>query len=55
MANDPNAAKVASAGFPISLSPIANIVGMTIAVRAARRSAAKPGSCSRSQSATLTT
>ena len=49
IANEPKAANVASFGFPSTLSPRANIAGMTIAVRAARRSAAKPGSRAPSQ------
>ena len=48
-ANDPNAAKVAMTGLPITLSPMANMAGMTIAVRAARRSDVYPRSCSLTQ------
>jgi hypothetical protein len=48
-AKDPNAAKVAMTGLPMTLSPMANIAGMTIAVRAARRSDAYPRSCSFTQ------
>jgi hypothetical protein len=44
VANDPNAANVASSAFPMTLSPSANMTGMTIAVRPARRSAKKPRS-----------
>src|SRR5215212_4534072 len=44
IANDPKAANVATAGLPITLSPNANIAGMTTAARAARRRARKPGS-----------
>jgi hypothetical protein len=50
IANEPNAANVARIGLPITLSPIANIAGMISAARAARRRAAYPGSCVRSQS-----
>ena len=45
IANEPNAANVAKVGSPITLSPKANMAGMMIAVRAARRNAAYPGSC----------
>ena len=38
---DPNAANVASCGLPMTLSPRANMAGMMIAARVARRSAAK--------------
>ena len=44
IAKDPNAANVASCGLPMTLSPKANMAGMMIAVRVARRSAAKPRS-----------
>ena len=44
IANDPNAANVATCGLPMTLSPKANKAGMIIAARAARRSAAKPRS-----------
>jgi hypothetical protein len=47
MENEPNAANVATAGSPISLSASANIAGITTAARPARRSAAR----SRSRSA----
>ena len=40
IANEPNAANVAMIGLPITLSPSANIAGITIAALAARRSAA---------------
>ncbi len=50
MAKEPKAAKVARIGLAMTLSPIANIAGMTIAVRAARRSAPWPGSRSLSHS-----
>ena len=40
MAKAPKAAKVATPGLAITLSPMANIAGMTIAVRPARRRAA---------------
>jgi len=49
MAKEPNAANVASAGLPMTRSPSANIAGMTIAARPARRSARRPGSWARSQ------
>ena len=39
IANEPNTANVASVGLPITLSPRANIAGITIAARPARRSA----------------
>jgi len=48
IANEPNAANVASWGLPITLSPSANMAGMTIAVLPARRSATRPRSRSRS-------
>jgi hypothetical protein len=41
IAKDPKAANVASTALPMTLSPSANMAGMTIAVRPARRSAAK--------------
>ena len=44
IAKDPNAANVATCGLPMTLSPTANMAGMIIAARAARRSAAKPRS-----------
>ena len=44
IAKDPNAANVASCGLPMTLLPKANRAGMIIAVRVARRSAAKPRS-----------
>jgi hypothetical protein len=44
IANDPNAANVATVGLPIALSPRANIAGISNAARAARRSAPYPGS-----------
>ena len=44
IAKDPNAAYVATCGLPMTLSPTANMAGMIIAARAARRSAAKPRS-----------
>ena len=47
IANEPNAANVASVGLPITRSPSANMAGMTTAARPARRSAARPGSCDR--------
>ena len=50
MANEPNAANVARLGLPITLSPNANVAGMTSAVRPDRRSAARPRSRARSQS-----
>ncbi len=43
-AKEPNAAKVASSGLSSTSAPTANIAGITIAVRPARRSAAKPRS-----------
>ena len=46
-ANDPNPAKSATVGFPISSMPTANIAGTTTAPRAARRSAMNPGSRAR--------
>src|SRR5271165_1253397 len=51
IANEPNAAKVASTELSITLSPSANMAGMTIAARPARRSAARsrsrrPSHCS---------
>ncbi len=51
IANEPNAANVATTGLPITLSPSANIAGITIAARPARRSAARsrsrrPSHCS---------
>ena len=42
IAKDPNAANVATCGLPMTLLPKANMAGMIIAARAARRSAAKP-------------
>jgi hypothetical protein len=48
IANEPNAANVANAGFPITCAPNANIAGMTSAVRPARRRATHPRSRSRS-------
>jgi hypothetical protein len=48
IAKEPKAAKVATIGLPITRSPSANIAGITIAVRPARRSARRPGSCARS-------
>ncbi len=50
IANEPNAAKVASIGLSNTRSPRANIAGITIAARAARRSAISPRSRVRSQS-----
>ena len=44
IAKDPNAANVATCGLPMTLSPKANMAGMMIAARVARRSAAKPRS-----------
>jgi hypothetical protein len=44
IANEPNAAKVASSGLSSPLSPMAKSAGMMIAVRAARRSTAYPRS-----------
>ena len=44
IAKDPNAANVATSPLPITLSPRANMAGITIAVRPARRSAARPRS-----------
>ena len=44
IANEPNAANVATSGFPMTWDPTANSAGMTIAVRAARRVARKPPS-----------
>ena len=44
IAKDPNAANVATCGLPMTLSPKANMAGMTIAARVARRNAAKPRS-----------
>src|SRR5215472_3532197 len=44
IAKDPNAANVASCGLPMTLSPKANMAGMMIAARVARRRAAKPRS-----------
>ena len=41
MANAPKAANVATEGLPTTLSPMANIAGITMAARAARRSAAR--------------
>src|ERR1700722_19356573 len=41
IAKDPNAANVANCGLPMTLSPSANMAGMMIAARVARRSAAK--------------
>src|SRR5262245_51975821 len=52
IANDPNAANVATAGFPITLSPIANIAGTTTAPRAALRSPTNPGSRARTHATT---
>ena len=49
-ANDPKAANVAISGFPITSFVMANRIGITIAVRAARRNAANPGSRARSHS-----
>jgi hypothetical protein len=51
IANEPNAANVARIGLAITSSPSANIAGITIAARPARRSAAKsrsrwPSHCS---------
>ncbi len=43
IANEPNAANVASAGLAITSSPNANIAGITIAARPARRSASEVG------------
>jgi hypothetical protein len=48
IANEPKTAKMASVGLAITSLPSANIAGMTIAARAARRSAANPRSRSRS-------
>ncbi len=48
IANEPNAANVATAGLPITSSPSANMAGMTKAARPARRNAANPGSRPRS-------
>jgi hypothetical protein len=44
IANEPNAANVATVGFAITWTPTANSAGMISAVRTARRSAAKSGS-----------
>ena len=49
VANDPNAANVATLRLPMTRSPSANREGMTIAARAARRSAARSRSRVRSQ------
>ena len=49
IANEPKAAKVDSVGLPITTLPSANIAGITSAVRAARRSAFRLGSCRRNQ------
>ena len=46
-ANEPNAPNVATAGLPITSVPRANMHGITIAARAARRSAENPGSRAR--------
>ena len=53
-ANDPNAAKVATSASCTTRAPNAKSSGMTIATRAARRSARRPGSCRRSQDSGLT-
>ncbi len=44
IANEPNAANVATSALPITWDPTANSAGMTIAVRAARRVARRPPS-----------
>jgi hypothetical protein len=48
-ANEPNAAKVATVGLPITFVPSANMPGITTAARAALRVAESPGSCARIQ------
>jgi hypothetical protein len=48
IAKEPNAANVATCGLPITLSANANTAGITIAARAALRSATNPGSRIRS-------
>ncbi len=49
MDSDPNAAKVAMTGLPITLMLSASRAGMTIAARPDRRSASRPASRDRSQ------
>src|SRR6185437_10963733 len=52
--NEPNAANVATAASPITTPANANSKGITMAVRPARRSAIRPGSCRANHAVTRT-